>query len=230
MSSVSWRTHAVEPSGRKVTKQFSAGERGRCAREWRGLTLLARYAPGLAPVPRRAELTAGRPLVVMSRLPGVALRGRPLDERRLDALAEAVRTLHCAVPSEVVRSLPLRPGHQQDLVARLRSWASARPGPPHGGEVARAAERGLLWLAGSGLDAGGTAGARPVFGAGDGNLANYLWDGERVRVVDFEDSGRSDRVLELAEITEHWPVGRTRRWTWRPSCTASTSPRRNASG
>ncbi|MEV5979702.1 aminoglycoside phosphotransferase [Streptomyces sp. NPDC052114] len=43
----------------------------------------------------------------------------------------------------------------------------------------------------------------PVFGPGDGNLANYLWDGARVQVVDFEDSGRSDRAFELAEITEH---------------------------
>jgi Ser/Thr protein kinase RdoA (MazF antagonist) len=43
----------------------------------------------------------------------------------------------------------------------------------------------------------------PVFGPGDGNLANYLWNGCRVQVVDFEDSGRSDRAFELAEITEH---------------------------
>ncbi|MBF6228505.1 hypothetical protein IU470_25785 [Nocardia abscessus] len=46
-------------------------------------------------------------------------------------------------------------------------------------------------------------GRAPVFGSGDGNLANYLWDGSDVRVVDFEDSGRSDRAFELAEITEH---------------------------
>ncbi|MCZ0970865.1 phosphotransferase [Streptomyces albulus] len=42
-----------------------------------------------------------------------------------------------------------------------------------------------------------------MFGAGDGNAANYLWDGRRVRVVDFEESGRSDRAYELAEIVEH---------------------------
>ncbi|WP_433859636.1 aminoglycoside phosphotransferase [Streptomyces kronopolitis] len=42
-----------------------------------------------------------------------------------------------------------------------------------------------------------------MFGAGDGNLANFLWDGRTVRIVDFEDSGRSDRAFELAEITEH---------------------------
>ncbi|MEU5403654.1 hypothetical protein ABZ348_30685 [Streptomyces sp. NPDC005963] len=38
---------------------------------------------------------------------------------------------------------------------------------------------------------------------GTATLANYLWDGSRVRVVDFEDSGLSDRTFELAEITEH---------------------------
>jgi hypothetical protein len=30
-----------------------------------------------------------------------------------------------------------------------------------------------------------------------------LWDGARIRVVDFEYSGRSDRAFELAEVTEH---------------------------
>lgn len=42
-----------------------------------------------------------------------------------------------------------------------------------------------------------------VFGHGDGNLANYLYDGARVQIVDFEDCGRSDRACELAEIVEH---------------------------
>ncbi|NGN70421.1 aminoglycoside phosphotransferase [Streptomyces sp. A7024] len=48
-------------------------------------------------------------------------------------------------------------------------------------------------------------GHHPVFGMSDGNLSNYLWDtaDHRVRLVDFETSGRSDRVFELAEITEH---------------------------
>ncbi len=64
-------------------------------------------------------------------------------------------------------------------------------------------DRGVEWLALSGLEAAGRLEVPPVFGPGDGNLANYLWDGSRVRVVDFEDSGRSDRAFELAEITEH---------------------------
>jgi thiamine kinase-like enzyme len=42
-----------------------------------------------------------------------------------------------------------------------------------------------------------------VFGQGDPNLANFLWDGDRVRIVDFEDSGLSDRAFELADAVEH---------------------------
>ena len=42
-----------------------------------------------------------------------------------------------------------------------------------------------------------------VFGQGDANLANFLWDGELVRIVDFEDSGISDRAFELAVLVEH---------------------------
>jgi thiamine kinase-like enzyme len=39
--------------------------------------------------------------------------------------------------------------------------------------------------------------------AGDANLANFLWDGTEVRIVDFEDSGPSDRAFELAVLVEH---------------------------
>jgi len=42
-----------------------------------------------------------------------------------------------------------------------------------------------------------------VLGQGDGNLANFLWDGGQVRIVDFEDSGPSDRAFELAVLVEH---------------------------
>jgi Ser/Thr protein kinase RdoA (MazF antagonist) len=45
-----------------------------------------------------------------------------------------------------------------------------------------------------------------VLGQSDGNLANFLWDGQRVRIVDFEDSGRSDRAFELAILVEHVSV------------------------
>lgn len=72
-------------------------------------------------------------------------------------------------------------------------------------------DRGLEWLVHSGLDRPTRPDVPRVFGPGDGNLANYLWDGSHVRIVDFEESGVSDRAFELAEITEHvagWVDGR----------------------
>ncbi|MGW3690779.1 aminoglycoside phosphotransferase [Streptomyces sp. NPDC005125] len=63
--------------------------------------------------------------------------------------------------------------------------------------------RGLARLADSGMETAGQPEVPRVFGPGDGNLADYLWDGSEVRVVDFEDSGVSDRAFAPAEITEH---------------------------
>ncbi|MGW3743221.1 aminoglycoside phosphotransferase [Streptomyces sp. NPDC005146] len=63
--------------------------------------------------------------------------------------------------------------------------------------------RGLARLADSGMETAGQAEVPRIFGPGDGNLADYLWDGSEVRVVDFVDSGVSDRAFAPAEITEH---------------------------
>ncbi|WP_181763816.1 phosphotransferase family protein [Streptomyces albidus (ex Kaewkla and Franco 2022)] len=211
MSSGSWTTHTVELGPHRVTKRFRSTARGGGEREWRALSLLAAHAPGLAPVPYEADLTAEEPVVVMSRLPGRPLRGQELDGERIDALAAAMGRLHDAVPAGVLAErTPLRPGHQRELVAQLRAWAPQCDLRPDG-EVVRAMRLGLEWLSGCALEQAWPPGVRPVFGAGDGNLANYLWDGSRVRVVDFEDSGLSDRAFELAEVTEH--VGS---WVERP--------------
>ncbi len=52
----------------------------------------------------------------------------------------------------------------------------------------------------------------PVVAHGDPNLENYLWDGTRVRIVDFEDAGRGDLAVELANLVEHLS-GRRTDWT-----------------
>ena len=57
--------------------------------------------------------------------------------------------------------------------------------------------------------------APPVFSRGDPNLANCLWDGTRLRIVDFEYAGLSDRAFDLADLIEH-PQSRAtpdRAWT-----------------
>ncbi|MFI1203945.1 aminoglycoside phosphotransferase family protein [Streptomyces sp. NPDC020883] len=209
---IRWHTHDLALHADRVVKRFRPAEGpGPCTRERRALTLLATHAPGVAPVLLSAHDAAGaadRPTLVMSRLPGVPLRGNPLDERQLTAWAQAVRTVHTALPPAELARLPLRHGHQRETVERVRTWYARPPDRPFGPAVRRALEAGADWLDGSGFGAPGAPHGVPadvpaVFGAGDGNSANYLWDGRRVRVVDFEESGRSDRAYELAEIVEH---------------------------
>lgn len=202
MSAHRWGTHAIEMAADRVIKRFPKDDEGRAAREWRALTLLAAHAPGLAPEPCEADLSADGPVVVMSRVAGDPLRAGPLRNEQVTALAEAVTVLHSAVPPDVLDRVPLRPGRQERLIAHLDVWGETVR-PTRDGRVRRAMDAGMRWLAGSGLAADGPGERRAVFGPGDGNLANYLWDGARVRIVDFEDSGRSDRAFELAEITEH---------------------------
>ncbi|MFC9282281.1 phosphotransferase family protein [Streptomyces collinus] len=197
-----WGTHVVELASDQVVKRFSRQDGGRAEREWRALTLLAAHAPGLAPTLRSIDRGTRGTTVVMSRLPGAPLRGAALGEKQVRALAEAVNELYAAVPAGVLRRVPVRPGQQSDLIAQVQRWAvTVRPHVD--GAVGRAMDEGLRWLARSPLSNGAATRGPAVFGPGDGNLANYLWDGSRVRVVDFEDSGRSDRAFELAEITEH---------------------------
>ncbi|MBY8876460.1 phosphotransferase family protein [Actinacidiphila acidipaludis] len=213
-------TRTLRFDGDEVTKRFR-GEDGaeRAAAEWRALRLLHRHAPGLAPEPLSAPPTADRPHVVMSRLDGLPLRGTPVDGRRLRALAAAVTRLHTAVPAHEVAALTPRPGGPDQLAAEIRVLAphvrrlpAARAAGREttdmdsGPRIVRAMDEGLAWLDTLEPVAGAfrrAADVPAVLGHGDGNLANYLWDGTRVAVLDFEFAGAADRPLELAEITEH---------------------------
>ncbi|MEV7216482.1 phosphotransferase [Kitasatospora cineracea] len=191
-----WTTHGVDLHPDTVHKRFRTDAHDEPEREWRALTLLDRHAPGLAPRPLgRTDGT-----LTMSRLPGTVLRGAALTGRHLDALARAVRHLHDAVPAEEAARLPVRRWDVRESAEAIRARAGAVRAPG----TERALTAGLHWLDGAqdALAAGGDA-AAPVLGQADGNLANFLWDGADVRLVDFEDSGRSDRPYELAEMVEH---------------------------
>lgn len=92
-------------------------------------------------------------------------------------------------------------------LAHVRAWAGRRPDLGDDPDVRRAFTEGTSWLAGQTLDRLRAHAAPPVLGLADGNLANYLWDSgaARVRLVDWEDSGRADRAFELAEVTRRAP-------------------------
>lgn len=185
-----------------VVKRFRSWSLDQHRREWSALTLLAEYAPGLAPAPVRADLAGEPPSVVMSRLDGSPLSA-PMTAGRLGALAESLATAQRAIPPEVLRGLPFRLVHPRDALGQLRAGCGRRP--PVGADplVVEAFGEVTGWVARPRLEEVFGAELPPVFGLGDGNLANYLWDGSRVRLVDFEYSGRGDLAYELAEAVEH---------------------------
>lgn len=198
-----WSTHDIELGDGVVVKRFRAHGRDEHRREWRALTLLAEHAPGLAPAPVRADLDADPPVIVMSRLPGEPLRGARVTSAQVTALAAAVTSMHAAVPPARVAELPEAAWTAGRAVALLESYYREGSWRSLGGPAREAFEHGERWLGSSPLTGPEQRGVTPVFGPVDGNLANFLWDGSRVRLVDFEDSGRTDRVFDLATIVEH---------------------------
>lgn len=210
---------SVDPARRVVVKRFVQAHRGEADREWRALTLLADHAPGLAPEPILADLAANPPVIEMSLLPGEPLGGRPLTAEQESALVRALGQLWQSVPVSRVVPLPGEAGNEAQLVSVVRQLAVQAQGLGEDPVVRAAHSAGLSWLAWAVNESGrlagqasyadpgggraGWPGLSAVFGQGDANLANFLWDGERVRIVDFEDSGPSDRAFELAALVEH---------------------------
>ena len=191
--------HAIEQHDGRVVKRFSFCDLGQPAREWRALTLLAEHAPGLAPDPIEFRPEASPPAVVMSRVVGTPLRGGVVGPDQTEALAAAVAMLWESVPAPVLEELPPRSWPQPEAVGEAAGWCAQPLAPGTAKVVEEAQVEGLRWLRQANF-----APTSPLaLGTGDGNLSNFLWDGSRVRVVDFEYSGRSDRAYELAEVTEH---------------------------
>ncbi|MEO3799122.1 aminoglycoside phosphotransferase family protein [Nonomuraea sp. B1E8] len=187
-------THELVQEGDLIIKRYVDGKPGAAEREWRALTLLAEHAPGLAPEPVAFD---GRS-VTMTRIDGLPMRGIEVRAEHVAAMAEARARLHAAIPYGVLRDIPVRPWSNTAVADWIRRRAAAWQ--PRGPLDGKAVDEGSRWLESW---SPGESGVTPAFGAGDGNLANFLWDGSRVRLVDFEDSGRSDVAYEVAEVVEH---------------------------
>ncbi|MGH3506980.1 MAG: phosphotransferase family protein [Nocardioidaceae bacterium] len=135
-------------------------------------------------------------------MPGIPLGSSRLSTTEVSGLATALGALHDAVPPDELRSLEHRQwdaGAFTTAVGTLLSEAACAGTAP---DVVRALTLARTWFDTNPLDTTVPEGDR-VFGIADGNLANYLWDGDRVRLVDFEDAGVSDRCYELADTIEH---------------------------
>lgn len=194
---------AVDFRRETVVKRFVEQRRGEPAREWRALLLLAEHAPGLAPEPLRADLFGAPPVVEMSLLGGEPLGGAPLTQEQEAALARALGQLWQSVPVDRVIAVSGEYGNEAQLVHEVTELTSAQRPPSPDPHVRGAFDIGLDWLTWAVTVTGDPGGRQPVFGQGDGDLSNFLWDGQRIRIVDFEDSGLSDRAFELAVLVEH---------------------------
>ncbi|MGY4768925.1 phosphotransferase family protein [Kribbella sp. CWNU-51] len=193
-------THTVEVTDEVLTKHYASWSRDEPGREWAALNLLSQHAPSLAPIPLdRSQPASPGPWFSMSVLPGQPLSGA-LTPSQLDALGDALTTLWSVDPHD------LPPIDTAALVDRTRTaLAVLRTGA---GVIAGAATAAAVWLDSfAGFDL-----RDPVVGHGDPNLANYLWDGSRIRIVDFEDAGLGDRTVELANLIEHLS-GRATDWS-----------------
>jgi len=200
-------THDVVVRGYEVVKRFRMAASDGPAREWQALTLLAQYAPGLAPEPVRADLEASPPEVVMRRLAGEPLGTGMASGAQVDAIVAAFRRLHAAVPAAVLdRIPPVGSGDLRNVGRRMRALAVACPPGTLDGLPLQAYRAVLDWLDSGWADWPGPPEVHPVFCHGDASLANWLWDGSQIRLVDFEVSGRGGRAGELADFVEHISV------------------------
>ena len=186
-----------------VTKRFRSRARNEPAREWAALRLLAGFAPGLAPRPISARLDGEPPEIRMSWLPGEPLGAGPVSAWQAQALARSLDLLWRSVPPGRLAGLPAGVPNPEAFTGQVRQSLAAGRYLGRDPVVGRAAAAAATWLEGGATGRPDLAGSVTVFGHGDANLANFLWDGRRVRLVDFEDSGPSDRAFELAILIEH---------------------------
>jgi Phosphotransferase enzyme family len=187
------QTHSVSINEQVLTKRYVSWSRGEHHSEWAALQLVSAATDDLVPTPLHLEVDP--PSVTMSLLPGSPLSGS-LTAAELDGLEGALRELW-SVPADGLRQLA--PASSEDL-ARVKESVTSWQGV---GIVAEAHALALEWLAGPEPEQFLTPYAEPIVGHGDPNLSNYLWDGSRVRIIDFEDAGRSDLAVELANLVEH---------------------------
>ncbi|MCW2779615.1 MAG: hypothetical protein JWR35_64 [Marmoricola sp.] len=185
----------VTIDGDVVRKRYLRTDWDQPEREWTTLVLLHERAPGLAPRPIVRE--SEPPAVVVSRVAGDPFDA-VLTPMQTSAMLTAYRLLF-AVP--VPPDLPLRFRHPAEFFAKNVGWLAEMNRNSLPDVVRRALEAAEQWHADAltGIDEV----RDPVVVQGDCNIENMLWDGERVRLVDFEYSGVGDLAFEVADLVEH---------------------------
>lgn len=187
------QTHLLRRDGNLITKTYREWTRDQHTREWDALNRLARDAAGLAPAPVSALLDARPPSITMTVMPGQPIIG-PWTDHQIHLLAAALRRLW-AVPSDGLAAIDMH----DPAYWRRRAAKALRP--PAGIEQ-DAYDLAVHWINGPGPDL--LLDSQPqVLGQGDPQPGNLLYNGDVIRLVDFEDAGASDVSFELANFAEH---------------------------
>jgi Ser/Thr protein kinase RdoA (MazF antagonist) len=204
-----------------VLKIYRSVHSYRVRREWGGLRLL--HERGLHYVPKPCYMseasgymseTSAPSLLLMSHIPGDHLGERHLSPVQLSALAERIRDLRAITPETL--DFPLWPSYADParFVAALHAGLESLRALSTTPERAEARRLLTAWLNGPDPQILQSAPASLVFTRGDANLANCLWDGEQMRLLDFEGCGWRDPSIDLAFYVEHISSRRTPHEAW----------------
>jgi hypothetical protein len=187
-------THDLSFAGSRVVKRYTSWERDEHVREWAVLRRVHQHVPGLVPRPIAADLESVPPVITMSAVPGTPLTD--ISGGRADGLVAAITALW-TVPFDGIEGVS--PWTDAlDFAGRLTA------GPrPVSGVTAAAYDAAVAWWDGPDPELLREQPEAMVLGHRDPNLANYLWDGRRIRIVDFEDAAVSDPAMEVAILMEH---------------------------
>jgi len=179
----------------RLVKRYTSWERGEHLREWSVLQRVHRHAPDLAPRPIAADLESVPPVITMSMVPGTPLT-KVVTRSQSEGLVAAITALWTVPYDGIVGVAP----RVNDLDFARRMTAGPRP---VSGVTATAYDAAMDWWHGPDPELLRRSPGTKVLGHRDPNLDNYLWDGHRIRIVDFEDAAVSDPAMEVAILAEH---------------------------
>jgi aminoglycoside phosphotransferase (APT) family kinase protein len=183
-----------------VAKLYPSQARAEPEREWQALCSFQSLR--LSPRPLSFHPADDLPAVLMECVPGTPVDALALSDTQLAAIGAA----HVALRQMQHRS-PWRHATNHPAVVLRRACDNCEHFDPaelkersESVEVAWSLAR--RWLATGDAQAVGRP-PRQVLCRGDTNLVNYLFAGDRLWLVDFEDSGLNDPAFELADMAEH---------------------------
>jgi thiamine kinase-like enzyme len=187
--------------GELVLKVYRSFARDEHLREWDALRSLS--GSDLAPEPLHLDPEGNPPVLVMTHLAGETKNPLDWSAEHIELVGRAHRAVHVSKPVSHRAAI----SHPAEMAKRTRAMlAEWRSDATHlidaGPDVCDAGRLAAEWIATREPDRL-VASCTNVFSRGDANLTNYLWQDDRVRLIDWEDSGISDPAFELGDMAEH---------------------------